>query len=30
LKLLTPPAIPHLHHRVLKLCFTLDGAFHHL
>jgi hypothetical protein len=29
-KLLTPSAIPHLHHWVLKLCFALDGVFHHL
>jgi hypothetical protein len=29
-KLLTPHAISHLHHRVLKLCFALNGSFHHL
>jgi hypothetical protein len=30
LKLLTPHVIPHLHHRVLELCFALDGAFCHV
>jgi hypothetical protein len=30
LKLLTPHVIHHLHHRVLELCFALDGAFRHV
>jgi hypothetical protein len=29
-KLLTPPAIPHLHHQVLELYFALDETFRHL